>query len=54
LKVYDLRRTFANRYVMNGVDLYTASKLLGDSDVKMSQVYAHLAPDHILGAVNKI
>ncbi|GBE05073.1 tyrosine recombinase XerD [bacterium BMS3Abin10] len=49
---HDLRHTFASLLVMAGVDLTTASRLLGHKDIKMTLRYAHLAPSHITRAVN--
>ena len=37
---------------MKGVDLRTVAKLLGHRDIKMTMRYAHLAPDHLQGAVD--
>ena len=51
---HDLRHTFASRLVMAGVDLYTVSKLLGNHDIKMTQRYAHLSPDHLHQAVRAL
>jgi site-specific recombinase XerD len=52
--VHTLRHTFASHLVMNGVDLYTVSKLLGHSKVQTTQIYAHLAQDHLRHSVNKL
>ncbi len=52
--IHDLRHTFASHLAMKGVDLYTIAKLLGHSDIKMTQRYAHLAPDHKSIAVNML
>jgi integrase len=51
--VHTLRHTFASHLVMQGVDIYTVSRLLGHSDIKTTQIYAHLAPDHLKLAISK-
>ncbi len=51
-KFHDLRHTFASHLVMAGVDLTTVSKLLGHKDIKMTLRYAHLAPAHMVKAVD--
>lgn len=48
---HGLRHTFASRLVMNGVDLLTVKELGGWRTLAMVQRYAHLAPDHLLAAV---
>ncbi|GAF76077.1 unnamed protein product, partial [marine sediment metagenome] len=53
-KVHTLRHTFASHLVMNGVDLPTVQKLMGHSDIQTTMIYAHLAPDHLAGAVEKL
>ena len=53
-RFHDLRHTFASQLVMNGVDIYTVSKLLGHSDVRVTQIYAHLAHEHLAEAVGKL
>lgn len=53
-KLHTLRHTFASHLVMKGVDLPTVMKLMGHSDIQTTMIYAHLAPDHLAGAVNKL
>jgi integrase len=49
---HDLRHTFASHLVMAGVDLTTVSRLLGHKDIKMTLRYSHLAPAHMVKAVD--
>lgn len=53
-KVHTLRHTFASHLVMQGVDLPAIQKLMGHSDIETTMIYAHLAPDHLSKAVNKL
>ena len=53
-KVHTLRHTFASHLVMKGVDLPTVKKLMGHSDIQTTMVYAHLAPDHLAEAVDRL
>lgn len=52
--LHKLRHTFASHLVQNGVDLYRVSKLLGHSSIKMTEIYAHLAPADLKSAVTKL
>jgi integrase len=52
--VHKLRHTFASKLVMKGENIYTVSKLLGHKDIQTTQIYAHLAPDYLKSAVDKL
>lgn len=52
--IHTLRHTFASWLVQAGVDLYTVSKLMGHSDIKTTQIYAHLAPSNYIDAISKM
>jgi site-specific recombinase XerD len=49
-----LRHTFASRLVMAGVDIRTVQELLGHKTIAMTVRYSHLAPKHMLAAVEKL
>jgi len=52
--LHKLRHTFASHLVQAGIDLYRVSKLLGHSSIKMTEIYAHLAPTDLKSAVKKL
>jgi integrase len=47
---HTLRHTCASRLVMSGVSLYEVARWLGHTSISTTQIYAHLAPDHLKGA----
>jgi integrase len=53
-KFHDLRHCFASALVQKGVDLYQVQKLLGHRSNVMTQRYAHLSPEHLREAVNRL
>jgi integrase len=53
-RFHDLRHTFASRLAMRGVDLYAVQRAGGWKTTVMVQRYAHLSPDHMRAAVEKL
>jgi site-specific recombinase XerD len=46
IRFHDLRHTFASHFVMKGGNIYDLQRLLGHSNIKTTERYAHLSPDH--------
>lgn len=46
-RFHDLRHTFASWYMMRGGDLYELAKILGHSNIKMTERYAKLGRRHL-------
>jgi integrase len=53
-RFHDLRHTFGSHLVMQGVDLKTVQQILGHKDIKMTMRYAHLSPEYVQKAVEKL
>lgn len=47
LRIHDLRHSYASTLVNNGVSLYDVQKLLGHSNIKTTQRYAHLSSERL-------
>lgn len=54
LRFHDLRHSAASFMVQSGVPQYEVQKVLGHKDPRMTQRYAHLAPEHLRGAVGAL
>ncbi len=52
--LHAFRHSFASHLVMQGQDLYSVQRLLGHTDPKMTQRYAHLAPAFLRGVVDSL
>ena len=53
-KLHSLRHTLATNLIERGVDLYTVSKILEQSDLKTTEGYAKLSLDSMRDAVRKL
>jgi integrase len=51
---HDLRHTYASHLRMNGADLHDIQKLLGHSDPRMTNRYAHLSNEHLDNAAQRL
>lgn len=54
LNFHSLRHTFASWLVQKGVSIYQVSKLLGHSDIKVTQIYSHLNNEVLSESVNRL
>lgn len=54
LHFHSLRHTFATWLVQEKVSIYEVQKLLGHSDISVTQIYSHLVSNELHDAVNKI
>lgn len=54
LHFHSLRHTFATWLVQDGVSLYEVQKLLGHSNISVTEIYSHLQPQQLHSTVNRI
>jgi integrase len=44
MRLHDLRHTFASILAMSDTPIKTIAELLGHSDIRVTEIYLHLAP----------
>lgn len=54
VRIHDLRHSFASFLVNSGRSLYEVQKLLGHTQIKTTQRYAHLSQETLLEATNAV
>ena len=52
IRIHDLRHSFASFLINGGRSIYEVQKILGHSQIKTTQRYAHLSHDTLLDAAN--
>ncbi len=52
--MHDLRHSFATLALQGGASLYDVSKLLGHSDISMTQRYSHVSEDSLQKATDNM
>lgn len=53
-RLHDLRHTFSSIYLENKGDLKSLQELLGHSEYKTTEIYAHLSEDHLQKEVERV
>lgn len=54
IRFHDLRHTFASHFMMNGGNIYDLQKVMGHTKTEMTQIYAHLSPQHLAGVTSVV
>ncbi len=54
IRLHDLRHSFASFMINGGASLYAVGRALGHADVRTSARYAHLSPETLLDAANRV
>jgi integrase len=53
-RLHDLRHTFSRIYLENKGDLKSLQELLGHTEYKITEIYAHLSEDHLQKEVERV
>ena len=53
-RLHDLRHSFVSHLTMAGASLRSVQTLLGHKDLRMTERYTHLSPEHLQGAVKAL
>ena len=54
VRIHDLRHSFASFLVNAGRSIYEVQKILGHTQIKTTQRYAHLSQDSLIAAANEV
>ena len=54
VRMHDLRHSFASFLVNSGRSIYEVQRILGHTQIKTTQRYAHLSQDSLLAAANEV
>lgn len=52
--VHKIRHTMASHAILKGVSIYEVKELLGHQDIQTTMIYAHLSPNTLRKAINKL
>jgi len=51
---HTLRHTFASHFIMSGGSIMALQKILGHADLRITMLYAHLAPDYLADEMDRL
>ena len=54
LSFHSLRHTFASWLIQRGASIYSVSKLLGHSNLKVTEIYSHLRSEDLMNSISKL
>ncbi len=54
VRFHDLRHTYASNYMMQGGSILALQRLLGHSSVRVTEKYAHFAPDYMAAEASRL